>query len=232
LLANLAGQPPSHQPEENFELDTLTLPRDLPVSLPAKLVAQRPDVRAAEENLHAASAQIGVAVAARLPQISLTAQLGNQANSVSDLFTPGTNFWTVAAGLTQPIFQGGMLLHKQRAAEAAFDQSAAQYRSTALAAMQNVADALRALQADADALRSAVASERAALRSLDIVRRQLALGQIAYLSLLNAEQTHQQALLVLVQAKANRLSDTAALFQALGGGWWNRSDVGGPGEGR
>jgi outer membrane protein TolC len=187
-------------------------------------------VRAAEENLHAASAQIGVAVAARLPQITLTAQLGNQANSVSNMFTPGTNFWTLGAGLTQPIFQGGMLFHKQRAAEAAFDQSAAQYRSTVLAAMQNVADTLRALQADADALRSAAASEHAALRSLEIVRRQLALGQIAYLSLLNAEQTYQQAQLILVQAKANRLSDSAALFQALGGGWWNRSDIGNLGD--
>ncbi len=225
LLANLTGQPPSKPPAERFELDAFTLPVELPVSLPAKLVAQRPDVQAAEANLHSASALVGVAVAARLPQITLTAQFGNQASALSNMFTPGTNFWTIAAGLTQPIFSGGTLLHKQRAAEAAFDQAKSQYRSTVLAAMQNVADALRALQADADALHAAVAAENAAARSLAIVRRQLELGQVAYLALLNAQQTYQQARLSLVQAEANRLADTAALFQALGGGWWNRADV-------
>ena len=225
LLANLTGQLPSQPPAETFDMAAFTLPIDLPVSLPVNVVAQRPDVQAAEANLHASSAQVGVAVAARLPQITLTAQIGNQASALSNLFTPGTNFWTFAGGLTQPIFQGGTLLHKQRAAEAAFDQAKAQYRSTVLTAMQNIADALRALQSDANALQAAVASERAAARSLAIVRRQLALGQVAYLALLNAEQTYQQARLTLVQAEANRLTDTAALFQALGGGWWNRADV-------
>ncbi|MBV9251561.1 MAG: efflux transporter outer membrane subunit [Acetobacteraceae bacterium] len=224
-LANLLGRPPSAEPAERFDLDSLSLPRDVPVSVPAKLVAQRPDVQAAEQSLHSASALVGVAVAARLPQITLTAQLGNEASTVSNMFTPGTNFWTIAAGLTQPIFQGGTLLHKQRAAEAGFEQAKAQYRSTVLTAMQNVADALRALQADATALRAAVAFERAAFHSLEIVRRQLALGQVAYLALLNAQQTYQQARLARVQAEANRLADTAALFQALGGGWWNRNDV-------
>jgi NodT family efflux transporter outer membrane factor (OMF) lipoprotein len=225
LLAALTGHPPSEQPSETFELSGLTLPVDLPVSLPAKLVAQRPDVQAAEASLHAASAQIGVAVAARLPQITLTGSVGSSANQLSNLFTPGTNFWTLAAGITQPLFDGGTLLHKQRAADAGFDQAAAQYQSTVLTAMQNVADTLHALQADADALQAAVAAERAAARTLSITRQQLALGQIAYLALLNAQQVYQQALLSLVQAQANRLSDTAALFQALGGGWWNRTDV-------
>ena len=225
LIANLTGLPPSAPPAQKFELAGLVLPTELPVSLPAKLVAQRPDVQAAEQNLHSASALVGVAIAARLPQITLTGEFGNEANSVSRLFTPGTNFWTVAAGLTQPIFQGGTLLHKQRAAEAAFNQAQAQYRSTVLAAMQNVADALHALQADADAMHAAVASERAAARSLNIVRRQLALGKVAYLALLNAQQTYQQVLLSRVQAEANRLADTAGLFQALGGGWWNRADA-------
>jgi NodT family efflux transporter outer membrane factor (OMF) lipoprotein len=228
LLANLAGQPPSAEPQDTFELEAFTLPTDIPVSLPARLVAQRPDVLAAEQNLHSASALIGAAVAARLPPATLTAQLGNEANSVSRLFTPGTNFWTIAAGLTQPIFQGGTLLHRQRAAEAAFDQAQAQYRSTVLAAMQNVADTLRALEVDASALRSAVASEHAAERSLNIVRRQLELGQVAYLALLNAQQTYQQARLTRVQAEANRLGDTAGLFQALGGGWWNRAPTASP----
>jgi NodT family efflux transporter outer membrane factor (OMF) lipoprotein len=222
LLAALAGHVPSDDVAAYFELASLDLPLDLPVSLPAKLVEQRPDVRAAEASLHAASAQIGVAVAARLPQITLTGSAGSSANQFAALFTPGNNFFSISAGLTQPIFQGGTLLHKQRAAEAAVDQAAAQYRGTVLTAMQNVADTLHALLSDADALRAAVAAERAAGRSLDIMRRQLQLGQIAYLALLNAEQTYQQARLSLVQAQANRLADTAALFQALGGGWWNR----------
>jgi outer membrane protein TolC len=141
------------------------------------------------------------------------------------MFTPGTNFWTLAAGVTQPVFEGFTLLHKQRAAQAQFDQAAAQYRATVLTAFQNVADSLRALQSDADALVAAAASERAAGRSLEIVRRQLALGQIAYLGVLNAENTYSQARLAFVQAQATRLADTAALFQALGGGWWHREDV-------
>lgn len=225
LLTALAGRFPSQEVAEQFDLAGLQLPLDLPVSLPGKLIEQRPDVRAAEESMHSASALIGVAVAARLPQITLTANLGNSANTAANMFTPGTNFWTIAGGLTAPIFDAGTLLHKQRAAQAAFDQAAAQYRSTVLTAFQNVADALRALQADADALNAAVAAERAASRSLDIVRRQLDLGQVAYLALLNAQNAYQQTRLALVQAEANRLADTAALFQALGGGWWNRADV-------
>ena len=224
-LTALAGRMPSEEIDAKFDLDGLKLPINLPVSLPSKLVEQRPDVLAAEANLHNASALIGVAVAARLPQIALSANLGNSANRAADLFTPGTNFWTVAGGLTAPIFDGFMLLHRERAARAAFDQASAQYKSVILTAFQNVADSLRALQADADAVTAATASERAANRSLEIVRRQLALGQVAYLVLLNAQNTWQQAHLALVQAEANRLSDTAALFQALGGGWWNRDDI-------
>ena len=144
---------------------------------------------------------------------------------IAQLFTPGTGFWTLAANVTQPIFQGGTLLHRQRAAEAAFDQAAAQYRSTVLTAFQNVADALHAVQSDAEAVKAAVAAEKAAAQSLDIARRQLELGDISYLALLNAEQTYQQASVNLAQALSNRYADTAALFQALGGGWWNRSDV-------
>jgi NodT family efflux transporter outer membrane factor (OMF) lipoprotein len=224
-LTALAGRFPSEDVAARFQLADLKLPPDLPVTLPSKLVEQRPDVRAAEESLHSASAQIGVAVAARLPQITLSANVGNSASTLSNMFTPGTNFWTLAGGVTGPIFTGGTLLHKQRAAEAAFDQAAAQYKSTVIAALQNVADTLHALQADADALSAAFASEQAAGRSLAIVRKQLELGQVAYLALLNAEQTYQQAKLALVQAQAARLTDTAGLFQALGGGWWNRADM-------
>ena len=220
-LVALAGRFPSDDVAARFQLADLKLPVDLPVTLPSKLVEQRPDVRAAEETMHSASALIGVAVAARLPQFTLTANIGNSANTLSNLFTPGTNFWTLAGAVTTPLFTGGTLLHKQRAAEAGFDQAAAQYKSTVIAALQNVADTLHALQSAADALAAAVASEEAAGRSLAIVRKQLELGQVAYLALLNAEQTYQQAKLAMVQAQAARLTDTAGLFQALGGGWWN-----------
>jgi NodT family efflux transporter outer membrane factor (OMF) lipoprotein len=225
LLTALAGRLPSEEVSERFELASLQLPQDLPVTLPSRLAEQRPDMRAAEANLHAASAQIGVAIANRLPNITLTASDGTTAAQLDRLFTPGTGFWSVAAGLTQPIFQGGTLLHRQRAAEAAYDQAAAQYRSTVVAAFRNVADALRALQSDADALQAAVRAEHAAADSLDIARRRVELGQASYLSLLNAQQTYQQGRINLVQAQASRFADTAALFQALGGGWWNRADV-------
>jgi outer membrane protein TolC len=155
----------------------------------------------------------------------LSASAGSSATAISQLFTSGTEFWTLAANLAQPIFQGGTLLHRQRAAEAAYDQAAAQYRSVVLTAFQNVADTLHAIQSDADALKAAVAAERAASKSLAIARSQLELGQISYLAQLNAEQTLQQATINLIQALANRFADTTALFQALGGGWWNRSDV-------
>jgi NodT family efflux transporter outer membrane factor (OMF) lipoprotein len=220
-LIGLAGRFPGEDLTAQFQLADLRLPADLPVSLPSRLVAQRPDVRAAEETMHAASAAIGVAVAARLPQITLSGDVGAESNRLASLFAPGTAFWTLGAGLAAPIFAGGTMLHKQRAAEAAFDQATAQYKSTVLTAFQNVADALHAIQTDGDLLVAAVESERAAATSLAIVRKQLELGQVAYLALLNAENAYQQAKLALVQARAARLIDTAGLFQALGGGWWN-----------
>jgi NodT family efflux transporter outer membrane factor (OMF) lipoprotein len=224
LITALMGRLPSEEPPETFVLAGLHLPRDLPVSLPSKLVEQRPDIRAAEANLQSASAQIGVAIANRLPNITLTANPGTSAFSLDQLFVPGNNFWSVTGTVTQPIFQGGTLLFKELAARDAFDQAAAQYRSTVVVAFQNVADALTALRTDAIALQKAAAAERAAERSLDITRQRLKLGDINYLGLLNAQQTYQQALINTVQAQANRYADTAALFQALGGGWWNRDD--------
>ena len=226
LLTALIGRFPSQEPTEKFVLAALQLPQDLPVSLPSKLVDQRPDVRSAEAQLHAASALIGVAIAAQLPQFTLTANAGTTANQIGQLFiTPGTAFWTVAGNAAQTIFDAGTLLHKKRAADAAFDEAAAMYRSTVIAAFQNIADALHALQSDAETLKAAYAAERAAAKSLDISRRQLQLGAIHYLALLTAENTYQTALIALVQARAARYADTAALFQALGGGWWNREDV-------
>jgi NodT family efflux transporter outer membrane factor (OMF) lipoprotein len=222
LLAALTGRFPAEGSEEIFELSTLHLPDELPVSLPSKLVEQRPDVRAAEEQLHAASAEIGVAVANMLPQFTISAARGGTATVFSQMFADGNPFWSLAGSVTQTIFAGGTLLHRKRAAEAAFDQAAAQYRSTVIAAFQNVADALYALQADADALRAAANSERAAKVTLDLARKRLELGQVNYLSLLSAQQAYQQAVISRSQAQANRFTDTAALFQALGGGWWNR----------
>ena len=223
-LASLVGVSPDQALAQNFVLDDIALPRELPVSLPAVLVEQRPDMRQAEANLHAACASVGVAIANRLPSLTLSAQGGSQSNTFRQLFASGNGFWSLAATVTQPIFDGGTLLHRARAAWANLDQAEAQYRSTTLSAYQNVADTLAALQADADALASANAAEQAALASLRIIRLQVSLGQVSYLSILNAQQVALQASLALVQAKASRLTDTAALFQAMGGGWWHRTD--------
>ena len=232
LLTALAGGFPSDEVEQRFELSTLELPQELPLSLPATLVEHRPDVRAAEASWHAASAQVGVAIANRLPNITLTAAAGSSAVEVDRLFTPGTGFWSWAATLTQPVFEGGALLHKQRAAEAAYRQAAAQYRGTVVTALRDVADTLRALQYDADAVKATARAERAAALSLEIARARLRLGEVSYLALLNAEQSYQAARLALVQAEAGRYADTAALFLALGGGWWNRAAGGATETGR
>jgi NodT family efflux transporter outer membrane factor (OMF) lipoprotein len=224
-LATLAGGFPSQDLIEKFELSSLQLPQELPLSLPSQLVEQRPDVRQAEENLHSASAQIGIARANRLPSFALTADAGSMAVVLGRLFSGGTGFWDVAAGVTQPIFDGGTLMHRERASRAAYIQADEQYRSTVLTSFQNVADTLNALQQDADALEAAAAAKDAARVTLDLTRKQLESGYTNYLALLSAEQAYQQALINLVQAQSNRYADTAALFQALGGGWWNRADV-------
>jgi NodT family efflux transporter outer membrane factor (OMF) lipoprotein len=225
LLTALAGGFPNQRLAETFELAMLHLPETLPLSIPSKLVEQRPDVRQAEANLRSASALIGVAVANRLPNITLTANAGSTAASIETLLSPNTGWWNLTGAVTQPIFHGGTLLHEELAARAAYDQAAEQYKSTVITSFQNVADVLSALRTDADALQKAVVSEQAASRSLTLARQRLELGDINYLSLLNAQQTYQQALLTRVQAQAARFADTAALYQALGGGWWNRIDV-------
>lgn len=225
LLAALVGVFPSQGPAEEFEMSNLHLPAELPVSLPARLVAQRPDVRQAEENLHFASAQVGIAVANRLPNITLTANAGSMALAASQMFAGGTGFWTLAGGITQPIFQGGALRHKERAARAAYVQATEQYRSTVLTAFANVADTLNALEQDAEALKAGAAAREAASTTLELAKKQFQTGYANYQALLSAEQIYQQAVLNLVQTQANRYADTAALFQALGGGWWNRADL-------
>jgi NodT family efflux transporter outer membrane factor (OMF) lipoprotein len=225
LLAVLAGGFPNEEMAEKFELSSLQLPQELPLSLPSKLVEQRPDVLQAEENLHSASALVGVARANRLPSFNLTGDIGTMALAFSNIFSAGNGFRDIGAGITQPIFQGGTLLHKERAARAAYVQADEQYRSTVLTAFQNVADTLHALEQDADGLKTAVAARDAAKVTLDLTARQVQVGYTSYLALLTAEQSYQQAVINVVQAQANRYADTAALFQALGGGWWNREDV-------
>jgi NodT family efflux transporter outer membrane factor (OMF) lipoprotein len=222
-LTALLGRLPAQEPAETFSLDDLSLPADLPVSLPSKLVQQRPDVRQAQENLHAASAEVGVAIANEFPQFAITGGWGSTALRLRDLFTPGNGFWSIGGSLTQTLFDAGALLHQRRAADAALDQAAEQYRAAVILACQNVADSLRALQADADALKAGAESERAARASFDLAQKQLKLGTVSTLAVLNAEQAYRQAEVALVQARANRYSDTAGLFQALGGGWWNRT---------
>ena len=221
-LTALVGKLPAQEPTETFQLEDLTLPTELPVSLPSKLVEQRPDVRQAEENLHFASAEAGVAIADMLPQFAITGNLGTTGLKASDLFKSGTGFWDIGASLTQTLFDAGALIHKHRAADAALDQAGAQSRAAVIQACQNVADTLRALQADNDALKADTESARSAKTAFDLARQQLDLGTVSFVAVMNAETLYLQAELALVQAQANRYSDTAALFQALGGGWWNR----------
>lgn len=222
-LSVLAGKLPSEAGMPEFELASLTLPESLPVSLPSALVRQRPDIRASEEQLHAASAAIGVATAAQYPQFTLSGSYGSSAQTFSKLFDAETTAWNLAAGLSAPLFNGGALSARRRAAEAAYDVAAAQYRATVLTAFQNVADSLRALDADAAALKAQAEAESLAAESLALATQQYKLGGISYLVLLDAQRSYQQAHVALVQAQAARYADTAALFQALGGGWWNRA---------
>jgi NodT family efflux transporter outer membrane factor (OMF) lipoprotein len=225
LLLALIGRFPNEPHSDRITLASLRLPTNLPISLPSQLVEQRPDVRAAEAQLHETSAQIGVAIANRLPQFNLTGAYGTAALTTAALFSPATLVWSAAANGTQPLFHGFTLLHQQRAAEAAYDQAEAQYRNTVLGAFQNVADALRAVQLDAATLKADRNALSAASETLNLAEGQYRLGAITYVTLLNAQRLYQQSRLAIVQAQAARYADTAALFQALGGGWWNRTDV-------
>lgn len=224
LMAYL-GRFPNRDRRETFALAALRLPEKLPVSLPSKLVEQRPDVRAAEAQLHEASANIGVAIANQLPQFSITGSLGSTATSLDKLLSPGTAVWSLGESVADTLFNGGALEHRKRAAIAAYDQAAAQYRRTVLNAFSDVSNALRALQADADTLEAQAAAEKAASDSLDFARRQYGLGAIDYVTLLTAQQAYANAVVTRVRAQASRYSDVIGLFQSLGGGWWNRADA-------
>ncbi len=224
-LAAYLGAVPAEAYLPSFTLDELSLPPDLPLSLPGNLVAQRPDIREADANLHAATAAVGIAVAARLPQFSLNGQLGSEAIRAGELFTPGNGIANLLLEALQPIFEGGLLLHQQRAAVATMHQQADLWRQTVIGAFQNVADVLTALQGDSRLLAADLAAERAAAHALDLAQMQYALGGTSYITVLTAEVTDQTDIIALARTQAQRFADTAALFVALGGGWWNRDDV-------
>jgi NodT family efflux transporter outer membrane factor (OMF) lipoprotein len=225
-LAVLTGHFPRDADRAEFTLSDLTLPQDLPVSLPSSLVAQRPDIKAQEAMMRQASAAIGVATANMLPQLALSGAYGGESLTFASLLTPGTNTWNIAAGITQPLFEGGTLRAKRRAAIDTYEESSAQYRLVVLQAFQNVADTLTALDNDAQALKSENDALNAAKASLDFIQRQYDDGAANYVALLTAQQTYQQARIASVRALASRYTDTVTLFQSLGGGWWNRSDPG------
>jgi NodT family efflux transporter outer membrane factor (OMF) lipoprotein len=225
LVAAYAGSLPADYAGPEFNLDSLTLPAELPVSIPSKFVEQRPDIREFSALLHQATAEVGVATANMLPQISLSANYGGDAGSFSDVFTPGAVVWGLAGSLTQPIFKGGQLKHQRRAAIAAAEEAAANYRATVITAFQNVSDTLLALRGDAEVLAAEAEAARVAADSLALVQAQYKSGAASYLQVLSAQQSYQSAAIALVKARAQRYADTAALFQALGGGWWNRTDV-------
>jgi NodT family efflux transporter outer membrane factor (OMF) lipoprotein len=224
LLRTLVGDLPNRE-DSTFELDALQLPPELPVSLPGNIIEQRPDVRAAEAQMHSANANVGAALAAMLPRFTITGEAGGNATKATQLFDAGGPFWSVYGDVSQPLFQGFTLLHQKRAANAALLQAAAQYRSTVIAAYQNVADTLHASLSDADTLAADVEAENSAKVTYDLTRRQMAVGYVTYLTLLSAETAYAQTVLTRVQAQTARYGDTVALFQALGGGWWNRKET-------
>ena len=224
LLAALSGGYPSEGPRQTFRLADLHLPAVLPVSLPSQLVEQRPDVRAAEEQLHSASAQIGIATANMLPTFTINADAGFMNTALAHLLAPQNFFWDLAGNATQTVFDAGSLLHQLEGAKDTYQAAAWTYQGTVIGAVQNVADALRALQNDADAMRAALEFQRAAKTSFDLASQQVQSGNANVLLLLNAQQGYLQANIQVVQARAARLADTAALFAALGGGWWNRAE--------
>jgi NodT family efflux transporter outer membrane factor (OMF) lipoprotein len=223
LIAAMAGGFPSED-REMFRLADLHLPADLPVSLPSQLLEQRPDVRAAEEQLHSASALIGVATANTLPSFTINGDAGFMNTALDHLLAPQNIIWDLAGNATQTVFDAGTLYHQLQGARDTYQAAAWTYRGTVIGAVQNIADTLRALQSDADALRAARDFERAARTSFDLANQQTQSGNANVLLLLNAQQSYLQAILQVVQAQAARLSDTAALYQALGGGWWNRPE--------
>jgi NodT family efflux transporter outer membrane factor (OMF) lipoprotein len=224
LLATLAGQAPADWTPPRVTLSELKLPNDLPVSLPSDLVRQRPDILMAEAQLHSASAQIGVATAALFPSFTLNANYGWNSTSLSTLFASNAAFWTMGADLATPLIQGPTLWYQRKAAIDAYQQALANYRQTVLAALAQVADALDALQHDAQTLRAQSQALNTAAEALHLIQTNYQAGTVNYLQVLIADYQYQQAKIGYIQAMGQRLQDTAALFVALGGGWWNAQE--------
>jgi NodT family efflux transporter outer membrane factor (OMF) lipoprotein len=227
LLATLVGQVPSAWTPPEVRFEDLSLPEHLPISLPSDLVRQRPDILAAEAQLHVASANIGVATANMFPSIDLTGQYGQASIESSLLFNPISNFWNLGAGLTAPLFQGGTLWYKRKAALAAYDAALADYRQTVLAAFAQVADTLRALEHDAQTLKAQSQALDSSRQSLKLVQANYTAGKANYVQVLIADLQYQQARIGYLTTKAQRYQDSAALFAALGGGWWNTQTAAG-----
>ncbi|HZF19672.1 MAG TPA: efflux transporter outer membrane subunit [Burkholderiales bacterium] len=224
-LAVLIGKLPADARLPELDFSNFRLPTELPLTIPSELLRQRPDVRQAEAILRQTNARIGVAEALMFPQLTLTGSYGTAALNSGDLFNPGTQLWNIGANLLQPIFHAGQLKAQKRGAEAAYDQAFAQYRQAVLVAFQDVADVLLALEYDAKALKAQAEAEAASRESLEVTQQQLKFGAASYLALFNAQRQYSLAKAALVQAQATRYADTAALFQALGGGWWNREQA-------
>lgn len=223
LIAALSGSYAERGPRATFTLDQLQLPTDLPLSLPSQLVEQRPDIRAAEEQLHSASALVGVATANILPNFTINANGGYMNTALAGLVAPQNLFWTLSGNATQTIFDGGILFHQLQESKDTYQAAAWTYQNTVVGAVQNVSDALRAIQNDAAGIRAERDFERAAKISFDLAQQQMQTGYANILVLLTAQQSYLQSVIAVVQARAARLSDTAALLAALGGGWWNRA---------
>jgi NodT family efflux transporter outer membrane factor (OMF) lipoprotein len=219
-LAVLTGRPPAGWSPPDFDLASLTLPGQLPVSLPSELVHQRPDILAAEAQLHAASAQIGIATAQLYPSITLSAGVGGTALNGAELFNPAGLVWSVAAGLTQPVFDGGRRHAQRRGAVDEFRASAADYQQTVLRSFGQVADVLEALTHDSDQLARQQSALDLSMQSAGLQRINYTRGGIGIIDFLVAQRSYQQARLAYARAQAQRYEDTAELLAAMGGGWW------------
>ena len=219
LLSVLAGHAPAEWQPQPIQFEGLTMPTELPLVVPSLLVRRRPDIRAAEATLHAASAEVGVATANLFPQVSLSAQIGSSAAQLADLPSPQGKFWSAGIDITQPIFSGGALWYSHRAAIDAYRASLEKYRETVLAGLGQVADSLRALEHDAEAVAAQVEADGDALESLTLVQANYAAGTADYVAVLAAQRARQSTRLAVLQARALQLQDTVVFFVALGGDW-------------
>jgi NodT family efflux transporter outer membrane factor (OMF) lipoprotein len=224
LLATLVGHLPAEWTSPQVDLADLTLPSDLPITLPSELVRQRPDILAAEAQLHSASADIGVATAALFPSFTLNGTYGLNNTSIEDLFKNMSSFWSLGANLTSPLFHGGTLSAKRRAAIEGYNQSLANYRQTVLSAFAQVADTLRALEHDAETLHAQSQSLSTAEEALRLIQANYQAGIANYLQVLIANSQYHQAKIGYLNALTQRFQDTVALFVALGGGWWDAKE--------